>query len=491
MLHLFCRIPLEFCRKLPDLYQLNLLFYLLTAIWMTMYLLLRDNKQSGPHSLDELKTMGLKAYDLVWVDGKSAAWRYPSEIAELRPFAPVVEEQPFDRFYKRESPVKANTDSVVNTPAGNNASPVSRPAGETIPVSVTPSPGTPLYAGEPSTVPGKRIIYVTMPAGKSPAPSRETAAPAVTRSVTPITVEKTGIAVSPYLPGNSRATYKYEDNTSQLPEKEFTPVELSPRQKQPAVRRLIKPLAIGLSILALLTAGIFIGLSISKDTIAFQQKSIQKTPFTAEGQKEHPAQQLPAPAAVTPPPPADQEPKSDSVPQIIGQASTEAALVTRPAKSLLSKERTAAVRTQTIPPATAVRDSAAAGFPIVHRETVHRTDPAEDKTDAIGKEAMRNSVASQVSVGSNGYTVGTFGGISDLQVTVSNKSAYPLDLVVVEVQYVLASKKVYKTENLYFRGITAGSALMQEAPKSSRGIKVQYKITTINSKELGLSYSGI
>src|SRR5580700_56629 len=66
-----------------------------------MYLLLRDNKQSGPYSLDELKAKGFKAYDLVWVEGKSAAWRYPSEIPELKSFAPVVEEQPFDRFYKR------------------------------------------------------------------------------------------------------------------------------------------------------------------------------------------------------------------------------------------------------------------------------------------------------------------------------------------------------------------------------------------------------
>jgi hypothetical protein len=62
---------------------------------------------------------------------------------------------------------------------------------------------------------------------------------------------------------------------------------------------------------------------------------------------------------------------------------------------------------------------------------------------------------------------------------------------VVEVQYIQSNKKIYKTENLYYRGIGAGSALMQEAPKSSRGIRVQYKITMINSKELGLSYSGI
>jgi hypothetical protein len=66
-----------------------------------MYLLLRDNKQSGPYSVDDLKAKGLKAYDLVWVEGRSAAWRYPSEIDELSSFAPAVEEQPFDRFFKK------------------------------------------------------------------------------------------------------------------------------------------------------------------------------------------------------------------------------------------------------------------------------------------------------------------------------------------------------------------------------------------------------
>jgi len=79
-----------------------------------MYSLLRNNKQSGPYSLDELTTMGLKAYDLVWVDGKSAAWRYPCEVAELSAFAPAVEEQPFDRFYKKTSPAKSAVTAVAN-----------------------------------------------------------------------------------------------------------------------------------------------------------------------------------------------------------------------------------------------------------------------------------------------------------------------------------------------------------------------------------------
>ncbi len=63
--------------------------------------------------MEELKSKGLKAYDLVWLDGKSAAWRYPSEIEELKAFAPAVEEQPYDRFYKKNLPAQATATSVI------------------------------------------------------------------------------------------------------------------------------------------------------------------------------------------------------------------------------------------------------------------------------------------------------------------------------------------------------------------------------------------
>jgi hypothetical protein len=122
---------------------------------------------------------------------------------------------------------------------------------------------------------------------------------------------------------------------------------------------------------------------------------------------------------------------------------------------------------------------------IAHRETGRKTDAVD------AKESIKANIMDYVSVGAGKYTVGTFGGISDLQLTVSNRSAYPLDLVLVEVRYILSNKKTFKTENIYFHDIAAGSALMVEAPKSPRGIKVQYRITLINSKELGLSYSDL
>ena len=148
------------------------------------------------------------------------------------------------------------------------------------------------------------------------------------------------------------------------------------------------------------------------------------------------------------------------------------------------KEMTAQI---VVPPVR--KDSTLEDVPVLSREAVHRTEI--QNTPADNKEAVKTAIASQVSVGANGYSVGTFGGINDLQLTVTNRSTYPLDLVVVEVQYVQANKKIYKTQSLYFHDIGPGAALMQEAPKSSRGIRVQYKITSISSKELGLSYSGI
>jgi hypothetical protein len=259
---------------------------------------------------------------------------------------------------------------------------------------------------------------------------------------------------------------------------------------------LARFVAIGLCILALLAAGIFIGLSLNKDTLGLQHKMVASgtgSPTNAGQRVDNPAtiahptaQQLPAPAVTSP---------SASTRQESPVVNTSTVPV--PAKTVKKNQKTnlkilqdhlahGAVQYTT---ASASKDSATATIPTMQREAVHRSDYAETNhtsPSAVDKEALRTALANQISVGANAYSVGTFGGISDLQVTVTNRSAYPLDLVVVEVQYVQANKKVFKTENLYFRAIGAGSALMLEAPKSSRGIKVQYKVMTINSRELGI-----
>ncbi|HEY4110154.1 hypothetical protein [Puia sp.] len=481
-----------------------------------MYLLLRNNKQSGPYSLDELKSMGLKAYDLVWLEGKSAAWRYPGELEELSSFAPPVEEQPFDRFYKKPAasanagvPVNAAVESTVST---TTSLPPIVPA-------ATPAAASPQYAGEPSAVPGKRIIYVTMPAGRTSSPSRETprevandqrlnGAPVRETPKEPVRPVTVAGAPDPehvaYASGVTHAGAATpagaavharpaaEDYSSQLPSLEEQLEAVSPRSRSMRSKRILRPLGIGLVILALLAAGIFIGISLAKDNPALQQKIASKNAAQNTAQPIiHPAsQQLPAAATIPASPAGVTGEAKDSVAEIVEQPVTTVPPVTKPTHPATSKQRPATPKKGVIPPPV-TKDSAAGANSALHREAVHRADIIETKSENKVDKPARTPIASQVSVGANGYAVGTFGGINDLQLTVTNRSVYPLDLVVVEVQYIQANKKVYKTENLYFRNIGAGSALMQEAPKSTRGIKVQYKITTISSKDLGLSYSGI
>lgn len=454
---------------------------------MTNYLLLRDNKQTGPYTFDELKEKGLKAYDLVWIEGKSAAWRYPSEIPELSPFAPPVEEQPFDRFYKKpaqQSNIGGPSQGSVldNEPDVLSHNPSSTPA----PVRTAPNGAVAatILTGDPSAsgTPGRRIIYVTLPAGRT-APVAAPVARETRDFREPQLREPAAIPV----PVGS-----FEDIPSHHDEDWRKSVESAPhtgKKAQPS--RLGHTLMLGLTVLALLAAGIFIGLSLNKSSLGFVKhfsigNGNDKPPVT------NPSQAL----AVNSLPPATVSPalkeyglNKDSVLSTTSVKTAPATLSTSPVttprtRPPSSRERSTSVsqKPQTIAPAP--RDSSLQAMPAVHREASHRSDITADKVD---KDAIRNNLSNLVSIGASGYTVGTFGGISNLQLTVSNHSIYSLDLVVVEVQYIQANKKVFKTENMYFRGIAPGSALMQEAPKSSRGIKVQYKITLVNSKELGLS----
>jgi hypothetical protein len=57
-----------------------------------VYLLLRNNQQTGPYSFEELLQFQLKPQDLIWVEGRSYGWRYPTEIETLKPYLPAPTE---------------------------------------------------------------------------------------------------------------------------------------------------------------------------------------------------------------------------------------------------------------------------------------------------------------------------------------------------------------------------------------------------------------
>jgi len=271
-----------------------------------------------------------------------------------------------------------------------------------------------------------------------------------------------------------------------------------------------------------LAAGIFIGLSIQKDVPGSFKLASRPSGSKEQQPIRTKAQQLPVSPATNPasstanpaagainPAAGSTNPSAGATIPAAGaatasntggnrqvapiSATSNAAGTDRPVNKprvTVSKQKTEGSKIQPAVVSTVVADSPATASTVLHREAVHRTDAVQTQP-VDDHESLKTALANQISVGTNKYEVGTFGGIHNLQVTVTNRSAYSLDLVVVAVSYIQANKKTYKTENLYFRGIGPGSALMLEAPKSSRGINVEYKVTSINSKELGASQPGI
>ncbi|HMH31486.1 MAG TPA: hypothetical protein VK543_00560 [Puia sp.] len=441
---------------------------------MNKYLLLRSNKQTGPYTVEELQTMGLKAYDLVWVEGKSAAWRYPGEIEELKSFSPLVEEQPYDRFFKKPTqinqPLFSNTQSAYAPREERNFS-------------------TPRKEQE-SNKSAQSPVYVNLPASKNTRQEEETdprlvvkKLPVPKQSGTP-PIEYRDFQELAFGPGLKTMA------GDSISEEKFSPSYPESRknysQKTPeagpgggSVKNFIRPFAIGFGLAAFLGIGVFIGISINNRKNLTSKDLAQKEDVESRGQQAL-YRPVKTPVVV---PPVTQNDKSAVNNNLLSdndqQAVNETVLPTEKKKNK-SKQKTAD-SLQFMKPKVAVDSSAMSAV----KNIVHATE-----SEQVRKDAVKNKIAELVSVSGNKYNVGTFGGISELQLSISNKSLYPLDLVVVEVQYIQSNKKIFKTENVYFRNISAGSTIMEEAPKSPRGIKVQYRITLINSRELGLSYTG-
>ena len=106
-----------------------------------VYLLLRNNNKTGPHSIEELIQLGLKPLDLIWVEGKSFSWSYPSEIGALKPY------------------VATKDPSVTNEPAAKQASLAATASNQNSHEAYMPP-----EKATPAEGPSAKKVYVSMPA---------------------------------------------------------------------------------------------------------------------------------------------------------------------------------------------------------------------------------------------------------------------------------------------------------------------------------------
>ncbi len=466
---------------------------------MSHYRLLRDNKESGPFSEEEMIAKGFKPYDLIWVEGRSAGWRYPSEIPAFKPFAPVVEEQPYDRFFKKETPQKLFTaDEKISY---SSFTPAATKKITALPAQPQPALAAPVDVNVQA--PPARHIHVTLPSGntinlntlvnnaankaktdtaaaeKTPIAEREIKTELPAERVDAVRARALAATAKPVAHSSGAAnsntynTYKsivsFEKDTAAVNAAAPSFAAGIQQQYQPVAGfswSLIAAAFIGVA--TLVGLGIMIGLAMNreKNDLAFNQallnKSKQKVANTNSNNAIPPVTSgvTDAPASV-----ADQELPTNG-------------------KELVQNA--------------VVKTNGVADNEIKDSKKLPDEKPAQDKEklqEIANEPGLRTkpvvpvaiNLEKNLSLTANDFKTGAFGGISGLKYTLHNGSRYPLESVEVEVNYVQANDKVYKTERLLFKDISAGAQSTVEAPSSNRGVKITSRIIKVNAKENALT----
>lgn len=129
----------------------------------------------------------------------------------------------------------------------------------------------------------------------------------------------------------------------------------------------------------------------------------------------------------------------------------------------------------------------AIGSTIISENNTNNQDTSIPADDSIQRQT-RNNITSLVQVTTNEYSVNTFGGISNLDVMVTNNTDYTIDQITVAIDYIKENGGIYTTEYLTFNNIPAYQNKSLSAPDSNRGLSINLTKQTITASELNLCY---
>ncbi|ULQ57619.1 hypothetical protein KJS94_05320 [Flavihumibacter rivuli] len=375
-----------------------------------LYRLLRNNKESGPYPIEELISMRLKAYDLVWVEGKSASWRYPCEINELKSHAPVATDDLYQQYFH---------------PAGNKAQ------------TVNPEIASPVTERKPAPSPNASVklpetkyVAVILPGNEGVRDTRKTFTEAIVSPERDIPATK---ALNTTLPIETASLpLKEEGNFKNLPPSGTTRKEQQYR------------LSVAAALLILLVAGIYFG--------AVRLRDIREKKTIG--------------GSLVP------DPKN-----IVTQTTGSLPLATNAShkgddpviKATSGEEGDAKPIIQT--KATLPTSDGIPG------ENYHQTSFTPlTKGPALEFAALRRFI----DLRTNKVAVGLFGGISGIELDLSNTGPSDLNEVVIAVDYFLANRVLHHTEIIRSGVIPSGQTVKLAAPSSSKGVAIKTRVIGIN-----------
>jgi len=465
---------------------------------MDTYLLLRSNKQSGPYSLQQLVSFGLKPYDLVWIEGKSAAWRYPSEVDLLKDYAPATEEQPYDRFYKKQeekpaikpvaeqeeappkvepyvAPVPTENKTVTTTKKIFVSMP-ERPAAKQ-PAQATPPKAPKLVEQEPAVIEERKVESKPILIKEEPAlivqPAWPKAEPVKNENLSikkEIPLDETPVSFKEEPTLNE----KYSESLDDI-KRRYTETYLSRKKRS-------KWTSTHTSLVQVFGGAIFFCFLV---VFAYKNFSGEET-----GQSKLTIIQPDKRAVNT------------------GTVTNTPATITPVVETETNKQpvkKTPAIKEEELNPpdeSAAINSSrkneeVIKGYEIASAETdnekkVAAGNPTDDtKAEQIKTKIRPVNISRLVNVRANNYKQRAFGGVMNLELTVNNDSKFELDKVIVELQYLKPSEQPLKTERIIFNSIEANGSQTLKIPDYLRGVKVAYRVTEIESSQYDRHTAGL
>ena len=397
---------------------------------MRIYRILRNNKEQGPFSLEELVQLSLKPYDLIWVDGRSAGWRYPTEIEVLKPY--VAGQEP-------------NQDKEVTT----SSTSTSHPASQNTRVVQDPQSNQPLT-----------VSSTTNGAPEIPSEEEELTEEKLQRKADEIYQRiQTYNLQNQQAQGNVQT--KYARSLEDL-KQEYADWLHRKKDHKRFISSKRSVIAIGcLACIALIffffTNRNRLTLTAAKQTsIPDNKEAITKTQHIVKKGPEHITSQIHIPE--TSPGESKTNQKDQSVDKYIDSI-----------EQVLAKQNF--YTRLTLPSKYAVKG----------KESRQKT-VTEPTNDAIQRpERIQAQLSQLVNLSAKYMHDGNKNNISGLEVTIQNNSSELLKLVTVDVFYYKKKEQLFDKETLYFSNIPPGNSFTLSTPGNKKAISARFQLGQVSS----------
>lgn len=487
--------------------------------------MLRSNKQSGPYSLQQLVNFGLKPYDLVWVEGKSAAWRYPSEVDLLKDYASATEEQPYDRFYKKPEEKPAvkpvpKQEEVYAAPkqeeiyvAPKQEERYVAPRQEEI--HVAPKEVNHVLPVENKTATTTKKVFVSMPqshVAKKPAQPVQVTAPTVIEG-RPATVEERKDESKPILikeepvvndkPVWPKAEPVKNEKIISAKEEPILNEKLVAPKEEPTLnekysesledikrrytetylsrKKKTKWTSTHTSLAQVFGGAIFFCMLVvfAYKNFSGEEQSQSRTPLIQPDKRAintaTTTTPTTIPAVATETNKQQAEKRRQTIREKLNPPDESLAVNTKQQKNEEIITGSEVVASEYEPEKKAVMTKSTDEI---------KTEPVKPKTRPVNFNRL-------VNVKANNYKQRAFGGVMNLELTVNNDSKYDLDKVIVELQYLKPSEQPIKTERIVFNSVEANGSQTLKIPDYLRGVKVAYRVTGVESSQYERQTAGL